>query len=188
MIERSRQRHARIAGRQLQADPSSLRTDRRRARSSHPLPRIADVLARRRGLMVRRGFTLVELLVALVVAGIVLLLAVPSLAGLLARSRLDTVSNVLITHMAVAREQAVSRGVGVSMCSSSDGRTCSGNLDWMSGWIVFLEPAADGREIDAADIIRVGEAAGNGIHLRASHSYFTYLPDGTLDVRGPPPS
>jgi type IV fimbrial biogenesis protein FimT len=130
-----------------------------------------------------RGFTLIELLVTLVVAGIVLSVAVPSFASLLANTRLDGATNTLVSHMTLARSLAVSRGLRIAMCSSADGRTCSRNRDWGSGWIVFVEPERDGDPISESDLIRVQQAAGGGIHLRSSHAYFSYLPDGTLLVR-----
>lgn len=135
-----------------------------------------------------RGFSLIELLTTLAVVGVVLLLAVPSLSGLLADTRLEGAAKVLVSHMAFARAEAVSRGIRVSMCSSSDGRTCSGGLDWRSGWIVFLGSAASEGEIPASSLLRVQDAAGEGVHLWASRAHFSYLPDGTIDVQGAPHS
>jgi type IV fimbrial biogenesis protein FimT len=134
------------------------------------------------------GFSLIELLTALAVVGLVLLLAVPSFSGLLANTRLEGAAQTLVTHMAFARAEAVSRGIPVSMCSSSDGRTCSGGLDWRSGWIVFLGSAAADGKVHASGLLRVQDAAGEGVHLWASRASFSYLPDGTVDVRGAPHS
>jgi type IV fimbrial biogenesis protein FimT len=135
-----------------------------------------------------RGFSLIELLTTLAVVGVVLLLAVPSFSGLLANTRLEGAAQTLVSHMAFARAEAVSRGMRVSMCSSSDGRTCSGRLDWRSGWIVFLGSAAADGKVEASDRIRVQDAAGEGVHLWASRACFSYLPDGTVDVQGAPHS
>lgn len=134
------------------------------------------------------GLTLIELLTALAVAGVVLLLAAPSFSALLANTRLEGAAQTLVTHMAFARAEAVSRGIRVSMCSSSDGRTCSGRLDWRSGWIVFLGSAAADGKVQASDRIRVQDATGEGVHLWASRACFGYLPDGTVDVDGAPHS
>jgi type IV fimbrial biogenesis protein FimT len=135
-----------------------------------------------------RGFSLIELVTTLAVVGVVLLLAAPAFSRLLGDTRVDAAAETLVSHMAYARTLAVNRGVRVSLCSSSDGRTCSGTPDWRSGWLVFFgSPAGDG-SIPASDLIRVQNGAGEGIHLRASRACFSYLPDGTIDVRGAPHS
>jgi Tfp pilus assembly protein FimT len=129
------------------------------------------------------GFTMVELSASLAVVALVLLMGAPSLANLLARTRLDGATSALVNHMSFARAQAVSQGVQVSLCSSADGRTCSGDLDWRSGWIVFCGPPGEAGSIGANDLIRVAGAAGEGVHLRASRASFGYRPDGSLTVR-----
>jgi type IV fimbrial biogenesis protein FimT len=143
---------------------------------------VRPVSCHRCGWRLSGGFGLIELATTTAVAAVVLALAVPSLGGLLANTRLEGAAQALVTHMAFARTQAVSRGVPVSMCSSSDGRTCSGDLDWRSGWLVFLGAAPADGEVGAADVMRVGAAAGEGVHLKASHAAFTYLSDGSLDA------
>lgn len=129
------------------------------------------------------GFTMVELSASLAVVALLLMMGAPSLANLLARTRLDSAASALVNHMGFARAQAVSQGVQVSLCSSSDGRTCSGDLDWRSGWIVFYGPPGEAGSIGANDLITVAGAASEGVHLRASRASFGYRPDGTLTVR-----
>jgi len=60
-----------------------------------------------------RGFTLVELLVTLVVAGLLLAVAVPSFNRLMVSSRLTTFANELVGRLALARTEAVKRGYTV---------------------------------------------------------------------------
>ena len=145
-------------------------------------------LAGRSGTSVRqRGVTLVELMLALSIGALVTGLAVPALTGLMAGKGLTTSTNQLIADMTLARSEAVRRSGGVVICSSHDGKACSGSADWGDGWILFVEqdgsaPASHTRHpvIDAGDeIIRVTRRAKDGLRLGASHAYVVYQADGT---------
>jgi type IV fimbrial biogenesis protein FimT len=81
------------------------------------------------------GFTLIELLVAIAVLGVVMVLAVPSFEGVLDRSRMRAVANDLAASAYLARSEAIKRNTPVSLCSSANGTSCTGN--WNSGWIVL---------------------------------------------------
>jgi type IV fimbrial biogenesis protein FimT len=88
-----------------------------------------------------RGFTLVELLVTIAVAGVLLAIAVPNFAELMRNNRSEASANELVAALNVARVEAVKRGKRVSLCPSANGTSCSGTA-WQSGWIVFVDGAA----------------------------------------------
>lgn len=84
------------------------------------------------------GFTLIELMITLLLAAIIMSLAVPGFRDLVQNNRAATQSNELVAALALARSEAVKRGVNVMLCPSSDQATCTGG-DWQDGWIVVLE-------------------------------------------------
>jgi type IV fimbrial biogenesis protein FimT len=81
-----------------------------------------------------------ELVFALTVAGILLSVGVPSFIEIIRDNRSTANANNLVSALAIARSEAIRRGVRVTLCRSSDGATCGGN--WADGWIAFIDGAA----------------------------------------------
>lgn len=97
-----------------------------------------------------RGVTLIELLVALSVLGILLAVGVPSLGQFMTSSRLSNATNSLFSNLALARSEAIKRSGRVVICKSADGLVCSSTGDWSQGWVIFADlnnnAAIDGGE------------------------------------------
>ena len=68
----------------------------------------------------QRGFTIIELMTALVIAGILLSLAIPSFRELLARNRVEGVAGELSTDLQYARSEAVSRNTQVGLIAGGN--------------------------------------------------------------------
>lgn len=116
------------------------------------------------------GMTLVELLVTLVVLSIVVGIAIPSFRGLVLNNRVTSQINTVSGLIAYARSSASTRpGASVTLCSSSDGASCSGSAQWENGWIVFTDVDGD-TAFDAGDdeILKVnaGLSGGNTLRVR----------------------
>jgi len=87
------------------------------------------------------GFTLIELVVAMAIVGILLTLAVPSLKAYMQNNRLIAASNDLLSALHIARSEAIKLNKRVSICDSTDGENCTGTGNWDTGWIVFIDAA-----------------------------------------------
>ncbi len=70
------------------------------------------------------GFSLMELMTALTVLGVLLALAGPGLADFVEESRLSGSSRDFVVDFALARNEAAMRGQRVTVCTSTDGATC----------------------------------------------------------------
>lgn len=90
----------------------------------------------------RRGFTLIELMFTIALAGILTTLAAPSVTKLFKTNRVQTEASSFAGDLMLARTEAVKRGQNVSVCVSSDGATCLTTNTWQAGWIVFPDAAA----------------------------------------------
>ena len=93
-----------------------------------------------------KGFTLVELLCAVALLGIVVTLAAPNFSALIQRMRVRQAVMELKGALYVARSEAVRRAEDIKLRKrdSAEGKNCTGTAnDWSCGWIVFLDNDGD---------------------------------------------
>ncbi|WP_267222892.1 GspH/FimT family pseudopilin [Dyella silvae] len=65
-----------------------------------------------------RGFTILELMVSLAVAGVLLIIAVPSFSNMILTNRLTTVANDMVAAINTARMEAIKRNANTQFCSN----------------------------------------------------------------------
>jgi len=97
------------------------------------------------------GFSLMELITALTVLGVLLALAGPGFANFIDESRLSGSARDFVVDFALARNEAAMRGQRVTVCTSTDGATCE-NASWDDGRLVFIDNGAVG-DVDGGDLI-----------------------------------
>lgn len=90
------------------------------------------------------GFTLIEMVVTLAVAGILITVAVPAFTAFVQSNRLTTVTNDLVADFQLARSEAIKRAVNAVICKSTDSATCTSSGTWASGWVVFADVDGNG--------------------------------------------
>lgn len=113
------------------------------------------------------GFTLVELLITIVIATILVALTVPAFHTFVQNNRITAQVNELVTALTLTRSEAVKRKQTVSICSSSDVSTCTGN--WNQGWIIFTDDNSNGAVDAGTDVVlRVWEGLTGGATLTAT--------------------
>jgi type IV fimbrial biogenesis protein FimT len=90
----------------------------------------------------RHGFTLIELMVTITVAGILFAVAIPAFNSFLQNDRDTGQVNSLVGSLSYARSEAVKRASpnGVAVCPSADSQNCDAG-PWTEGWIVkYTDP------------------------------------------------
>lgn len=76
----------------------------------------------------KAGFTLLELLIALTVAGVALAIAVPSFNSIMTSNQLSATANELVGALNRARMQAIKRNTITQFCSDSAVKNGTGSL------------------------------------------------------------
>jgi type IV fimbrial biogenesis protein FimT len=125
-----------------------------------------------------RGFTLLELMAAVAVLGVLLAVGVPSFGNIIRKNRMATHTNALVSALAVARSEAVKRSDPVTVCST-DAAQAACILGWSNGWIMFTDGGAPGT-VDPTDVIlqRWSAPLDDGIGVTAPFAFVRFLRDG----------
>jgi type IV fimbrial biogenesis protein FimT len=114
------------------------------------------------------GFSLVELMVALAVAGVLAAIAIPAFDSFILSNRLSAYSSAFSASARVARSEAMKRNLPVTLCKSSNGTSCSTSGGWEQGWIV----------LSGTTVIKTQQATVAGYLLSSSTSSLTFQPSG----------
>ncbi len=120
------------------------------------------------------GFSLIELMTAVAIGGIVMAVGLPAFAGFIKNSRLTTQTNDVLTSLHVARNEAVNRGHNIRIL------TLSGGTDWASGWQIRLDVDNE-NDIDAEDTVLRNYDAIENATLVGNVNIVTFEPTGYLD-------
>jgi len=114
------------------------------------------------------GFTILELLIVLVIVSIVYSSGIPAAWSWILDTRQRTSSNLLFTHLQMARNTAITHQSNVVVCQSNDGNRCSGRSSWQYGWIVFTDPN-DNEQFDISEtLLSVQQPLGNQVNIHFS--------------------
>ncbi len=155
------------------------------------------------GMHRHKGFTLLELLVAIVVLGIVLTLGVPSFTQFVQTNRMAAGVNDLVATLHSARTEAIKRktlagaNAAVSICASADWNTAGPSCDvagnFRDGWITFADIDGD-IVVDAGEqVLAVHGPVANALTLNAldinsnpvGQQFFSFGASGFLRAAAP---
>lgn len=120
-----------------------------------------------------KGFTLIELVVTLTIAGLLVLIAVPSMQQVLAGNRLTSLTNRLVSSIHFARSEAVTRNGPVVICSNNATST-----DWSGGWSVKT-----GNHCATGELLKVVESTDAALAV-AGVTEIIFRGDGTTTMPG----
>ena len=133
------------------------------------------------------GMSLIELLAAIVVAGILLGIAAPGIQDTLGRTEVRGEAIRLLADIQYARSEAVKRHAGVNLCrSKTAGDGCTGadcdcvnglaQRQWDDGWLIYTAPSGEVRfDADADTLLRIAGASPEQITIRANEMFNRWI-------------
>ncbi len=139
------------------------------------------------------GFTILELMVTVAVAGILSMVVVPELSIFLKNSAARQTTFDMMSALTIARSEAIKRGSRVLLCRTADPHAsvpiCGGDTkDWSTGWLVFIAEDGDSEFDVGTDIlVTVGDATSNGISLFTNNitdASLEFRSDGSIGAAG----
>jgi len=93
------------------------------------------------------GFTLLELLTTVAIAGVVMALAVPAMKSFVQRGKMTSYGNELVSAIQLARANAIKNAGFACVCPTTNAMdavpACSGSNDWETGWMAFSDSTGD---------------------------------------------
>lgn len=107
-----------------------------------------------------KGFTLIEIMVALAILAIMTMIALPSFQQSMTTNRLLSETNAASGVIDYARSEAARRNSYVSICPSLDGQHCN-STDISNGAVVYSDPALQGL-VNSNQIIKTYDSWGTG--------------------------
>ena len=115
------------------------------------------------------GFTLLELMVVLAIAGVLFAVAVPAMGNFIRNGRITAAANDVMAALHFTRSEAIKRRQPVTLCTSADAvladntanvnATCEDSPN-LTGWIVFVDLNQNGQR-EAGDTILLNHGPMN---------------------------
>ena len=125
-----------------------------------------------------KGFTLIEMMIAIVIVAVLTALAVPSMRGIIARNRVRDAATDIFLVLHEARSEALKRNANITL------RPVTGT-DWTSGWHI-LDPVNAGADLEVHQPLLVGSDPAHPQLAMTGPNLITYQSTGRLSVSTPP--
>lgn len=134
-----------------------------------------------------RGFTLIEMMVAVAVLGVLLAIAGPTFSDIIRNNRTAAEANELVGALTIARNEAAKRGLPITLCAASADQTaCAGDAvgEWDNGWLVFVDANGTAGTLDTASgdvLLQTSRRVNAALRLRTnSVGFVRYGRSGAL--------
>jgi type IV fimbrial biogenesis protein FimT len=122
-----------------------------------------------------RGFTLIEMLIALAIFAILVRLGLPSYRDWIASQQLANHAHYVADMLDLARSEAIKHGYRVNLCKSRDKRLCTEDGGWEQGWLLFVDENHSGQVDGDESVLRKEGPAGNEITMRGNRPVEDYV-------------
>ena len=127
-----------------------------------------------------RGFTLIELMIAIGLSALLLSMAIPALDQFTTSAKQTSAVNDFVASMHVARSTAITTNFRTTVCASAGGANCEA-VSWDEGWIVFSDRDSD-QTVDSDETIVATSAGMEGLTIQSGEfgTFLMYRPNGRV--------
>lgn len=122
------------------------------------------------------GFTLAELLIALVIFSLLVSMSAPGFSNLVSNHRLNQATDSIGRAIYLARTEAIIRGQRVVLCLSNAGSQCNGGP--ATQLLLFADGDLTGTPSAPSDIIQQLPIPQEGISISYNRPYLRFTPLG----------
>lgn len=136
-----------------------------------------------------QGFTLIEMLITLTVAGILVSLMVPNMRDFIRNNRLSSAVNDMLHSLQVARTEAIKRQNGnVVWCGTANPSAATPTCDYVNftGWFVFQDTNGNWQHEAAEPVLEVHDVLDPSITVKtdANDRIVSFSPSGFANLAG----
>ncbi len=121
------------------------------------------------------------LLMAAAVFLFLIVAGVPAFSQLNENEATAKAAGSITDHLQFAHQEAIRRGLPVTVCASGDGESCNDAEYWGEGCIVFIEVDGAQGDLGSSDIV-LSKFRNSGDHLglQSNLAYIQYQADGSI--------
>jgi type IV fimbrial biogenesis protein FimT len=124
--------------------------------------------------------SLVELLLVISITIIMCSLTIPAYKKLIAAHKEQVLQSQLLRAIQMAREEAITRNVTITLCQSNNNSSCSGT--WLQGQILFIDEEGNGKIKKSDNLLTTfpTPVKWGALHWRSfpNITYLQFLPSG----------
>ena len=121
------------------------------------------------------GFTLIELIIAMMMVAVSLAIVLPAYRDWIAAQQLANHARFIVDTLHVARSEAIKQGYRVNVCKTRDKRVCTDQGGWEQGWLMFVDEDRSGHVEDDTIVLHREGPARDDITVRGNRPVEDYV-------------
>jgi type IV fimbrial biogenesis protein FimT len=132
-----------------------------------------------------KGFTLLELMMAIAVIGVLAAFTIPSFNEIRLNNRMTGAANDLLAALNTARSEAIKRQRPVAFCGSAAPNATPPACDAaLSGWVVWADDNNDGAIAANEQVVAIHAPLSAALNVTTNFNVISYAPTGFVQNFG----